>query len=323
MGEQSRRTRAGDEGARGTKRNHWKWLIPVGLLLIILLVVGITSGVLSTDSDDEDHSAHNHNSQDENKKEVKKQEQPVIVKPYWRLTKSPPVTTEPVGLNFNFSDHKTQKLITDYELYHEKKMHVIVVSKDLRDFQHLHPDMDQAGMFNVNMDLPRATTYKIYVDARSKSQGWINENAEVIVRDPEVVAQHNDPKTAPPAPPLDPPNLVVNDKEVLSIEGKKISLSATNLIVGKEANLQFTFQDATSGADITDLQPYLGSPGHVIILSEDASEYIHTHPIDDSERGPKTNFSAVFEKEGKYKLWGEFQHKGKRFVVPYVIEVKK
>jgi hypothetical protein len=327
MGESNRRGSTELRTTKAKRRSRLKWMIPLGIVLVAGLVVGIWYfGGLGADKDEkastEDHSKHDHGDSKKDD-EVKKPEQPTIVKPYWRLTKSPPVTTEPVGLNFRFADHKTEEVITDYELYHEKKMHTIVVSKDLRDFYHYHPEMATDGLFNVNMDLKRATTYKIFVDARSKSQGWINEYAEVIVRKPEVVANHKDPKTAPPAPPLDPPNLVVNDKQTITLEGKKISLSATDLKVGKEANLTFTFKDAASGADITDLQPYLGAVGHVILVSEDASEYIHTHPIDDKQRGPKASFSAIFEKEGKYKLWGEFQHQGKRIVVPYVIDVKK
>jgi hypothetical protein len=110
--------------------------------------------------------------------------------------KSPPVTTEPVQLRFKFMNYDTQEVLTDYEEYYEKKMHLIVISEDLQEFQHIHPEMSADGTFLATMNLQRPTKYKVFTDGKSKSVGWINEWAGIAMRTPEVVAKHTD-KTKP------------------------------------------------------------------------------------------------------------------------------
>ncbi|WP_223167979.1 hypothetical protein [Nonomuraea sp. SYSU D8015] len=43
--------------------------------------------------------------------------------------------------------------VTGYEVEHEKKMHFIVVSRDLASFQHLHPEMAADGVWSVKLTL--------------------------------------------------------------------------------------------------------------------------------------------------------------------------
>jgi hypothetical protein len=330
-----KRTIQANQLEKQRRKKLFKWLIPL-LLIVVAAIATVVIFIFTSGGSGEgtDHSAH----EGHNDAKKMEKEKPAIVKPYWKLLKSPPVTSEPLALNFRFADRDSGVVITDYETYHEKKMHVIVISTDFKDFYHYHPELAPDGMFTLTADLKRPANYKIITDARSKSKGWINESAGVLVRDPQVVANHKDPKTPPPNPPMEAPKLIVNDKETLTIDGKKINLKASNLKVGEEAKLEFTFTDATTGKPITNLEPYLGSIGHVILARPDlvsrqtqdkkeikewdVANYTHTHALNDKEKGPKATFSAVFDAPGKYKLWGEFKHAGKRFVVHYVIEVK-
>jgi hypothetical protein len=37
--------------------------------------------------------------------------------------------------------------------------------------------------------------------------------------------------------------------------------------------------------------------------------------------GPKVTFMTIFPEKGIYKIWGQFQHDGKVFTVPFVVKV--
>lgn len=65
-------------------------------------------------------------------------------------------------------------------------------------------------------------------------------------------------------------------------------------------------------------KPYLGALGHVVILDENAENFIHVHPVSDDEPVFKTEFT----KSGVYKIWAEFKFGEQVNAYPFVIEVK-
>ncbi|MDE7552966.1 hypothetical protein CN324_15150 [Bacillus anthracis] len=108
----------------------------------------------------------------------------------------------------------------------------------------------------------------------------------------------------------------VDDKEIeLKIDGK--------LKAKQETMLTFTFKNAKTKEPITDLQPYLGAVGHVVILDKDSKQYVHVHPMVEDAKGPEAVFHATFPSPGIYKVWGEFKQNNKVFTVPFVVEVSE
>ena len=87
-----------------------------------------------------------------------------------------------------------------------------------------------------------------------------------------------------------------------------------------DAVLRFRFTDASSGATIADLEPYLGASGHLLIVSTDLTHAIHAHP-ESLTPGPDINFGAEFPVAGLYKLWVQVQRKGKVFTAPFVVRI--
>ena len=77
----------------------------------------------------------------------------------------------------------------------------------------------------------------------------------------------------------------------------------------------FRFTDAKTDAPVTDLQRYLGAWGHLLILSEDMTEYVHAHPREETQPdpnagptgGPEVIFDALLPKPGRYRAWLQFQ----------------
>src|SRR5215213_2220745 len=69
--------------------------------------------------------------------------------------------TEP--LRFRIVDEHGDA-VTSFDRTHTKRMHVIVVRRDLSDFQHLHPEMAADGTWTVPLRLAAAGTYRLFAD---------------------------------------------------------------------------------------------------------------------------------------------------------------
>ena len=105
------------------------------------------------------------------------------------------------------------------------------------------------------------------------------------------------------------------------VDGKEVTLSIDHLMANMELNLNFNITDAQTKQPVTDLQPYLGAVGHVVILTQDAENYLHVHPTDEKASGPDAKFMTTFPHSGVYKIWGQFKQNNKVFTVPFVVKV--
>ena len=93
------------------------------------------------------------------------------------------------------------------------------------------------------------------------------------------------------APPLD------EDLSEKLREGMRIQLRVEAARGRPEAVLRFRVAEADTGAPITDLQPYLGASGHVLIVSPDLTHSVHAHP-DGTGSGPDLEVHVVFPGAG-------------------------
>ncbi|MEK4111770.1 hypothetical protein MHH92_16085 [Paenibacillus sp. FSL M7-1414] len=196
--------------------------------------------------------------------------------------------------------------VNEFEMGHEKRMHLIVVSKDLSYFNHIHPDFKSDGKFVIETSFPAGGEYKILADFVPKGGASTTPSEWVNVGGPEKAQE----------PVQADSNLI---KEV---DGKKIELSLSTKKTNEDVNLTFNIMDAKTDEGINNLEQYLGAVGHVVILSEDAEQYLHVHPTEEKATGPKAEFMTSFPHSGIYKIWGQFQHDGEVFTVPFVVDIK-
>lgn len=195
-------------------------------------------------------------------------------------------------------------LLKDFETVHEQKTHLIIVRDALDQFAHIHPVMDANGNMTAPFTFPTGGKYRLYVDYKATGQPQATAVAEV-----EITG------TAPSAPPL-----VRNTPGKVDGEGLQADVSIENARPEKEAILTFTLTDR-AGKPLTDLQPYLGAMGHLVILSADGKEYVHSHPAEGKTTNHIVAFEAHFAKPGLYKGWGQFLRQGKVRIVPFIMEV--
>ncbi len=54
--------------------------------------------------------------------------------------------------------------VTDFDVEHTKRMHVVVARHDLTGFQHLHPEMSEDGTWSTPIVIPDAGPYRVFAD---------------------------------------------------------------------------------------------------------------------------------------------------------------
>lgn len=191
-----------------------------------------------------------------------------------------------------------------FAVVHEKQMHLLAISEDLSTFQHLHPNYRGEGVFVVNTRFPKAGRYKLFID-------FMPEGGSQQLATFEILTTGKEPK-----------ELVKPDRELKkTVNDLHFELKIENLAPKKHLKMIFTVKDANNQSPITDLQTYLGSAGHVVIVSEDLEKFLHVHPTDETTTGPAVSYMTTFPVPGLYKLWGQFKHRDKLYTVPFVIHV--
>lgn len=198
------------------------------------------------------------------------------------------------------------KPIEKFDIEHEKLLHLIVVSKDLSYFDHIHPEYKGSGDFEIKTSFPAGGDYKLIADyipaggSKTTQTEWVNVKG--------TSAQ--------------PVALTPDQTHSKIVNGVEVTLKNDHPQAGQDVELNFVLTDANTHAPITALQQYLGAVGHVVVLSQDTEQYLHVHPVEEASKGPEAKFMTNFPDKGLYKIWGQFQRDGKVFIVPFVVEVK-
>lgn len=201
---------------------------------------------------------------------------------------------------------KNGEPVNDFEINHEKLLHLIIVNHDLSFFNHIHPDYQGEGEFTIETTFPEGGEYKLFADFIPS--GGSNETLSEWVEVEGEEGEHTD--------------IIADSSLIKEVNGKEIELTLSGVKPKEETTLSYNIRDAKTKEGINNLEPYLGAVGHVVILSADAESYLHVHPLDEKASGPVAEFATTFPQSGTYKIWGQFQHNGEIITVPSVVDVK-
>lgn len=197
----------------------------------------------------------------------------------------------------------TGAAVEHLEVVHEKLLHLLVTSADLSWFAHEHPERRPDGSFVLTLTFPAPGRYTLFHDFTPPRVGMQVVPVELTV------------DGTPPAP----VPLVVDADRAKTVDGVTARLTpSSRLVAGTNLSLAVTL--ARDGAPVTDLEPFLGAMGHVIIVSADRRHFVHSHPTA-SSRGPTIRFQCRFPAAGTYKAWAQFQHAGRVVTVPFTLRV--
>jgi hypothetical protein len=182
--------------------------------------------------------------------------------------------------------------VTRFTRTHDKRLHLIVVRRDLTGFQHVHPEMAPDGTWSIPLAFPAAGAYRAFHP--DGADDGLTLGADVSV-----------PGTYQPA---DLPAA----SRTAKVEGYTVTL-AGDLVPGEASKV--TLSVAKNGQPVTDLQPYLAAYGHLVALRDGDLAYLHVHPEggpgDGTTRpGPDVTFFAEVPSTGTYRLFLDFKHDG-------------
>jgi len=245
------------------------------------------------------------------------------------------LTTEPksiksgeeVTLNFSLKDNETKKQIKDLEVVHEKILHLIIVSKNLAYFDHIHSEKNSDGSLSVKTKFDKGGDYVLFADLTPKGE----KKSQVFDLPIKVEGE-----------PI--PNIPLTPRTTFEADGYTAVMTTDPLDLTINKSTEIVVNLKKKGKDVTNLENYLGALGHMVVISEDASMYLHVHPMEaedknkshkddemkdmkmDSDKisksGPGVVFHTNFPKPRIYKVFAQFNPGGKLITTNFVVNVK-
>jgi len=216
----------------------------------------------------------------------------------------------PVRLRLVIRDRDTRQAVTRFDEMHERLLHLFVVSSDLSFFDHVHPKPGGNGTFEVAMTFPRPGSYRLVADVLPTGAM------------PQTL-QHTIVTAGSPAP-LAARAPAFAGEALEAVEGNvRARLTAENARVGDDAHLVLRLDHVKTGAPITDVEPYLGAWGHMLLASADLADIVHSHPLieETDAGGPTITFQTLFARPGWYRVWAQVQRRGRLLTFGFTVRV--
>jgi hypothetical protein len=212
-----------------------------------------------------------------------------------KLARTTAAPGKPFDLAFEIVDRRGQT-VRDFDIEHTKRMHFIVVRRDMTGFQHLHPTERPDGTWSVPVTLRDAGSYRVFADF---SVGGMPQTlADDVTVDGEVRTQQL------PAP-----------AGSVDVDGLRVTLTEGASKAGAESELSF---DVTRDGEPVAVQQYLGAKGHLVALRQGDLAYLHVHPDEN-----RLKFMAEFPTAGTYRLFLQFQTGGRVHTAAFTQEVSR
>ncbi len=218
--------------------------------------------------------------------------------------------------------NETGKTIRDFDLTHEKPMHLIVLRKDRTNFQHVHPEFSASdGVFTLsNLLFPTEGEYRLYIDFTSATSQIGPEGIKLrttLHRDLTVgdVSKYQQQ-------PVGATKLRSSDGGITTTLFEVPNDGAANLGYTAATTNTLAFDVTKGGQNYQDFEEYLGTRGQLIAIGPDL-EYIQTQSVSDSmTKSYIIGFNVNFPKGGTYKLFLQIQDQGVVRTTDFTVDVQ-
>jgi hypothetical protein len=198
-------------------------------------------------------------------------------------------------LDFRIADRRGRP-VRHFDVEHTRRMHVIVVRRDMTGFQHLHPTQGPDGRWSVPVALGAAGDYRVFADFATAA------TPHTLAGDLAVDgAVRSRPLPAPAAS--------------TTVDGLRVTLAEGAARAGRESAL--AFRVTRHGAPVA-VDDYLGAKGHLVALRRGDLAFLHVHPDERSLR-----FMATFPTAGRYRLFLQFKTGGRIHTAAFTQEVQR
>ncbi len=180
--------------------------------------------------------------------------------------------------------------VQDFDLEHERRMHLIVVRRDFEGFQHLHPRQLGGGGWEVDLSLSKGGVYRAFAD-------FATDGASLTLASDLFV-----PGT------FEPSRLASPTGTSKAGDGYEVSLDSSAPSAGGTNPARFIVR--RNGNELQSVEPYLGADGHLVALREHDQAFLHTHPEGEAGGPGPISFGVEYPSAGSYRLFLQFKHRG-------------
>lgn len=214
----------------------------------------------------------------------------------------------------------TGEPISSLDTVHERIMHVFLVGEDLETLFHIHPEdyvngtyYQEFGVYQLAQAFEESGRYLLVADYTHMGQN-------VVMSFPFDVAGQNKMTRSP-----------LSFERDGMFDGYNVSLQIPERIeAGNQIDMVYHIE--RDGEEIKDLQLYLGSEMHVLVVKDDLSKSGHTHvyipahalhfgSMTQRYYGPNIPIRYVFDRPGNYVIFGQFQHDGNVVTARFAVTV--
>jgi hypothetical protein len=206
----------------------------------------------------------------------------------------------PERLRFRVLDGDGEPVRTGYQVEAQRRLHLIVVRRDLTGYQHLHPVMAPDGTWSVPLTVAQPGPYRVFADFQRACEKHVLA-ADLLV--PGRFAPQ-----ALPAP-----------AATAGSDGYAVRLEHPALRAGNEADLRFIV--TRGGRPVEGIQRYLGARGHLVALRQGDLAYLHVHPETHAPSAGAIPFAAEFLSAGSYRLFLQFRAGGVVHTAAFTVQV--
>jgi len=158
-------------------------------------------------------------------------------------------------------------VVRGYDVDHEKRLHLIVVSRPLGRFIHVHPRQRSDGAWAVSLTLPEKGSYRVFAD--------FTTDGERRTLGIDLAGRGGSNLSESPVSPYD---------VALRRDGERLEF------------------DVRKDGKPVEVERYLGAGGHLVVLREGDLAYIHAHAEEN-----ELAFDVPFPSEGRYRLFLQFK----------------
>ena len=187
--------------------------------------------------------------------------------------------------------------VTAFDELHTKPLHLILLSRNMVDYLHLHPTMDDRGHWSVELPSLAPGSYRLFADFQPIGSANLTLGADVAV-------PGDAPAVTAPAP-----------SNVSTVDGYTITMTGTPST--GESDLTFTVE---VDGQVVQTEPYLGAAGHLVAIRTGDLAYLHVHP----HAGATTSavrFTAGFPSAGTYRLFFDYSRDGTVRTASFTVDV--
>jgi hypothetical protein len=188
--------------------------------------------------------------------------------------------------------------VIDFEELHERKLHLIVLSRNLVDYWHLHPTMDSHGSWTAELPAMAPGSYRVFADFQPADGEPLTLSSDIVVPGSVELSEI-------------PPSNQTDDV------GPYQGTMAGRALVGPSL---LSFGIAEDGEAIR-TEPYLGAAGHLVAIRAGDLAFLHVHPQPRQEGATDITFVAEFPSAGTYRLFVDFAHDGDVYTAAFTVEI--